>query len=186
MDFLEDNDLIQQLKQLRDDYYNTSPKNNFFKNSQKLLCAETVSRKFDITDLLNKTAYIIDDTPCIFFDYTIFKLYANKNNYENIVSHMLKLYDDCIEKYDEYSIFTDLNTFSISALERYKSLIILFNEKCKMNLNYSQKLKCWKILNSPSFFDTVSQILFTLIDKEVIQKIQLISKKENEILCISK
>jgi hypothetical protein len=176
------NDLIGQMSKLKEDYYSQNAKNTFFKKNQKIELAKQMSSTFDINLLLQKTGYIIPGTPNIYFDYTVFKLFANEDNYNLIVSYILNLFQTCITNYGEYIVHVNLDTFTVSAAERYKNLITLFNESCISNtsIEYSKMLKFWKIYYTPSVIDMITKILKTVLEPEIIKKIIFISKKESD------
>ena len=68
--------IMDQIEQFKKDFYQTNGKNTFFKKTQKQECANLISKTFDINEMIRKTVYVIPGTNQIFFDYTIFKLYA--------------------------------------------------------------------------------------------------------------
>jgi hypothetical protein len=179
---MQNSDLMSQLNNFKEEYYNKNSKNIFFKKSQKMECAEHISNNFNILELLRLTAFIIPNTNFIFIDYLIFKMYANESNYDIIVDYIMQLFDSCINKYGDFVVHVNLDTFSVSAAERYKNIIIKFNKKCIENLNteYSKKLNYWKIYNTPNVIETIKKILKTVIEPEVINKINLVSKKDSD------
>jgi len=176
------NELLDQMSKFKEDYYSQNTKNTFFKKNQKFDLAKQVSLSFDINMLLQKTGYIIPGTQHIYFDYTVFKSFANEDNYNLIVSYILNLFQTCITNHGEYIVHVNLDTFTVSAAERYKNLITLFNESCMSNktIEYSKLLKFWKIYYTPSVIDMITKILKTVLEPEIIQKIIFVSKKESE------
>jgi hypothetical protein len=178
----DNNELLGQMSKFKEDYYSQNTKNTFFKKNQKLELAKQMSSSFDINLLLQKTGYIIPGTQHIYFDYTVFKLFANEDNYNLIVSYILNLFQICITNYGEYNVHVNLDTFTVSAAERYKNLITLFNESCISNksVEYSKSLKCWNIYYTPSVIDMITKVLKTIIEPDIIKKIIFISKHESD------
>jgi hypothetical protein len=176
------NELLDQMSKFKEDYYSQNTKNTFFKKNQKFDLAKQVSLSFDINMLLQKTGYIIPGTQHIYFDYTVFKSFANEDNYNVIVTYILNLFQTCITNHGEYIVHVNLDTFTVSAAERYKNLITLFNESCMSNktIEYSKLLKFWKIYYTPSVIDMITKILKTVLEPEIIQKIIFVSKKESD------
>jgi hypothetical protein len=176
------NELLDQMSKFKEDYYSQNTKNTFFKKNQKFDLAKQVSLSFDINMLLQKTGYIIPGTQHIYFDYTVFKSFANEDNYNLIVNYILNLFQTCITNHGEYIVHVNLDTFTVSAAERYKNLITLFNECCLSNktIEYSKLLKFWKIYYTPSVIDMITKILKTVLEPEIIQKIIFVSKKESD------
>lgn len=168
-----------EAKQIQDDFFSTSKKNIFFKSSQKNECAEYISNSFKEEDLINKTVFVIDNVN-IFFDYNIFKLYATNKTYPVILKHILLLVNKCIEKYRYYEFHIDLNTFSVTAAERYKNFIEQFVESCiNSNTAYSYYLNSFNIYNTPSSFELIKNIFIRFIPNEVKNKLITFSKQDS-------
>ena len=177
----DDNDLLAQVNKFKDNYYSKNSKNMFFKKTQKSECAEQIAQQFDINVLLNNTVYIIGDTNQVFFDYAIFKLYANESNYQQIVDYVLLLFDIIIRKHGTYVTHVNLDTFTVSAAERYKKVIQTFNAACIRNTEfvYTQRLQSWHIYNPPSVIDMIHKILKPFIEPSVFNNARIISKEES-------
>jgi hypothetical protein len=171
-------DFNKRIEELTNQYYSDNKKNTFFKSSQKMECATTVTNEIGIDALIQKTIYIIPNTNCVFMDYTIFKTYATPDNYNKIVGYILSLFDYCIAKYGEYYAHVNLDSFTISAAERYKNLIECFLTNCMSSESqYSFKLKHMLIYNTPNTFNNISKLLMPFIDPLVRQKIMFYDKK---------
>jgi len=125
-EILKDNNLINEIKEFQNNYYSVNKKNFFFKKQQKIDCATEISEKCDINTLLNNSVFIIPNTNSIFFDYTIFKVFANPANYNNIINHINHLINYCIQYFERYNVHINLSSFTITAYERYKKLIMDF------------------------------------------------------------
>ena len=171
-------DFNKRIEELTNQYYSDNKKNTFFKSSQKMECATTVTNEIGIDALIQKTIYIIPNTNCVFMDYTIFKTYATPDNYNKIVGYILSLFDYCIANYGEYYAHVNLDSFTISAAERYKNLIECFLTNCMSSESqYSFKLKHMLIYNTPNTFNNISKLLMPFIDPLVRQKIMFYDKK---------
>ena len=177
----DDNDLLAQVNQFKHNYYSKNSKNMFFKKTQKADCAEKIAQQFDINILLSNTVYIIGDTNQVFFDYSVFKLYANESNYQQIVNYVLFLFDNVIRKHGSYITHVNLDSFTVSAAERYKKVIQTFNAACICNteFQYSQRLQSWYIYNPPSVIDMIHKILKPFIEPSVFNNARIISKEES-------
>ena len=92
----ENNEFIDKINTFKEDYYSKNSKNYFFKNAQKNELANEISSQFELDKLLHSTAFQIANTENVFFDYTVFKLYANDTNYNYIIQHVLNLFHHCI------------------------------------------------------------------------------------------
>lgn len=176
----EDN-LMAQINSFKDQYYMDNTKNMFFKKSQKMECAKQISAKFDIKQMFDKTFFIIPNTNNIYIDYTVFKLFMNEDNYELSIDHVLSLIDICIEKYGNYSIHLNINSLTVSAMERYKKLLELYSEKCAiLNKGYSFKINNFCIYYPPNAIEMIYKIIIHVFQENVKNKINVIPKIDSE------
>jgi hypothetical protein len=83
--------LVNQMEKYKEDFYQTQGKNTFFKKSQKLDCAKQMSKVFDLSEMIQQTIYLIPGTNNIVFNYPIFKLYGNDDNYDIIIQYIIHL-----------------------------------------------------------------------------------------------
>lgn len=175
--------LLDKIAELKNEYYSTSGKNRIFKSKQKQECATIVTHEIGIEKMLSGTVYIIPNTNRVFFDYTLFKLYANPSNYDAIIKRATELFDACIEKYGTFESHMNLNTFSVSALERYKPIIITFCNTClKNNPKYVEKLSRFYIYNKPNMIDIVIAVVRPFVNEDVFKKVIFIQKQNSEKL----
>jgi hypothetical protein len=174
--------LIEEIEKFQDAYYSQSGgKNVVFKKSQKLECASQISSNFDIQILLNKTVYIIQNTNKIFIDYTVFKLYGTPDNYKLIIERLFSLFLEAINRYGNYECHINLNTFTITAAERYKKIIELFCSECLQNTTrYAVYLSKMHIYNSPSMLENIATIFMHYIEPCVKTKIEIHNKIESD------
>jgi hypothetical protein len=181
-EILKDNNLINEIKEFQNNYYSVNKKNFFFKKKQKLDCANNICDNFSLQDLINKTIYIIPDTNIIFMDYVIFKIFANSNNYQFIVDYIILLIDDRINIYNTFEIHVNLDSFTISSLERYKSIINIFIDNClKKNSGYTFIISKVNILNAPKSFDSIINTVKHFFNKDVYQKIVVSNEEDSKI-----
>lgn len=174
------NSFLDNIQRLQNQYYQKDPKNTFFKKYQKTNCASEIATKMDTNELLQKTAYIIPNTNRVWIDYLIFKVYANPGNYTSIIQYLLSLIINVINIYGSFEIHINLDTFSISAAERYKDSIYLFCEECiKLNTQFSNSISNMYIYNTPSVMDRISALFASIISTEVKSKIILINKRDS-------
>jgi hypothetical protein len=177
------NSLLSRIETLQTEYYNDSKKAVFFKKQQKEECASSICNDVGLEKMLEHTVFIVPNTNKVYFDYTIFKTFAIPTNYDAIIKRVLDLFQECISIYGRFEAHVNLNTFTISAFERYKSIIIKFCEECfKNNTQYSIELVNFSIYNSPNMIDMITSIAKPFIDDNVRQKVVLYNKKESEKL----
>ena len=175
--------LLDRITELKNEFYYTSGKNIIFKSKQKQECASMVTNEIGIERMLTNTVYIIPNTNRVFFDYTVFKLYANPSNYDTIIKRTTKLFDACIEKYGTFESHMNLKTFSVSAFERYKSIILTFcNTYLKNNPKYLENLAFFYIYNTPNMIDMAIAVVRPFVNVETFEKVVFIQKQNSEKL----
>ena len=172
--------LKEDITKFSEKFYTEKPKNVFFKAKQKNELASNVSHSFDVTQLIQHTIYLIPKTNSIFIDYTVFKLFASIENYDLIVNYIITIFEHIMLDHDEFEVHVNMNTFSVSAAQRYKGIIERFLNVC-MNHDtvFTEKLKKMHLYYTPSVFESIKVILNPLIHPLVKQKIELHSKAES-------
>jgi hypothetical protein len=173
-----------RITDIHNNFYSTHVRKFMFKNSQKIECAEQVTQNIDVELLIKNTVFIFSDTNKIFFNYSMFKTYANPSVYVIMIKYILTLFDTCVQKYNKFQIHVDLNTFSISAAHRYKSAIEMFCSEFLSSNNRSavyENLEKFYLYNTPSMIDNISMILSPFINDDVRSKIEYVSKRDSTI-----
>lgn len=178
--------LIAELNQLKQEFYEEKGKNSLFKKKQKEECARRISSKYRIEELAQATIFNVPDTNRVFIDYTIFKLFVNTNNIGYVVNYIIFNIKETIRKYGNFIVDFNLDTFTVSAAERYKDAILLYSEQCNNNENkntdFVMSMVCMNIYNTPSVIDMIKLILKPLTDPTVYSKIKSYSKEETEAI----
>ena len=175
-----DDSLMNDIVRMQNEFYANQNRNIFFKSKQKLDCAHSISNK--MTDkqlelLMSKTAFIIPNTNKIYIDYITFKMYGNPEIYEEVNDYLISIISECIQKYGTYDMHINLNTFTISAFQRYKPLIDIFANKClNHETNFSDLLNKMYIYYTPSIMDNIIKILGPLFNNGIKNKLMLYSK----------
>jgi hypothetical protein len=176
-------DFSQKISELTNQYYSDNRKNTFFKTKQKMDCAATIAAAIGIDDLIAQTVFVIPNTNRVFLNYPLFKTFATPETYARIVSFILVCFEYCIEHYGNYSTHVNLDTFTISAAERYKSVVELFLQNCmNSNNDFSSRLTNMHIYYTPATFQNISKLLSAFIHPLVKEKIVLYDKKESPAL----
>jgi len=177
------NQFLDEISKLQNDFYAKTSKNTLFKTKQKLECAAAVSDSMDINELTAKTFYIIPNTNRIFLDYTIFKLYANPNNYNYLVDWAVSLIMHCIHTHGSFDVHVNINTFTITACQKYKTIIEMFMDACfQTDSEAVLKLGHLYIYNIPSVFDSIIKFLNPFINDTVKPKIVVYDKTQSPAL----
>jgi len=169
--------LVEQLEQYKNEYYNENSKNVVFKTKQKMDCAAKIAAQVSLEDLLSKTMYIIPNTNKVFIDYTVFKIYAHPGIYDKIINYIQGLFNICIVNYDGFEAHVDLKSFTVSAAHRYKDIIDVFYQTALRNGTvYYKKLDVMYIYNTPT---TITDIAKIFLHPDVLPKVKTFSKDES-------
>lgn len=174
------NDLSNVVK-LKDEYYEKHTKNVFMKSSQKFDCAREICSKVDIVGLFDQTFWVIPNKNRFYFDYRVYKLYGNPDNFRLMIDNILHMTKWCIQEYGSFEIHLNLSSFTISAAERYKSMIQMFCDVCMSQTEcaYLPNLVTMNIYNIPTVFDHISKLLMPILPPEIVPKIKLIHKNDS-------
>lgn len=173
--------IIDEIQKFQNNLYcEKGGKNMFFKKAQKNEIAKSVSQQFDLSLLLNNSIYISSDNE-IYVNYPTLKLFIHEEIYENIIDHLLNLFNKTILKYGNYSFNLNLEGFTVSAAERHKNAIILFSNKCLQNTDFEYSLLVNKIriLNTPSVIDILIKMFKPLFTIETTNKIKYFNKTDS-------
>jgi hypothetical protein len=172
-----EDEFMKKMNTLTNQYYAANKKNTFFKTRQKNECATNVLNTIGLDKLVTNTIYHIPNTNRIFLDYNVFKLYATPENYDAVVEYILAVFNKCIMEHGNFEAHIDLNTFTLSAAERYKIIITLFINKCMIvNSGYTKSISKMHIYNTTSTFQGIAKFLMPLIDPTVKSKISIYDK----------
>jgi hypothetical protein len=179
----EKNNLLSNIEKFKDTYYSENKKNFFFKKTQKMDVATQICNQFNVEDMIRQTILRIPGTNKIYIDYSIFKLFANPENYNIIINNVISYFSTCIQECGNFECHINLNSFTITAAERYKYAIELFCKDClKSETRYGRMLSKMYIYNSPGMIERFTSIFIHLIDPYVRDKFVLYNKDESDML----
>lgn len=174
--------LLKEIEEYQNKYYENNDKNTIFKNTQKNNLASSISSRFDTNKLLTMLCYPIINTNIVIIDYSVFKLFANPNNYEIITNHILGEFKKIIETYDNFECHINVNTFTISAAERYKNMIKIFcNKSLASDTLYSDKISKLIIYYPPSMIQSISKVFSPFINPNVKEKVIIYDKTSSDL-----
>ena len=165
---------MERMKELQEKYYSEHKKNTFFKNKQKFDCATVVCENIPLETLLGSTIFMVPESNRVCVDYMLFKMFAHPDNYQAIADNIIDKFTERIEECGDFQLHINLNTFTISALERYKVIIKYFCDKClATHTSFSKKMDKMFIYRPPKSMDTIVSTLKPFIDPDVYGKIVL-------------
>jgi hypothetical protein len=174
--------LLNELSKFKDMYYDKNKKTTFKKKAQKYEVAKAITSRFDINLLLQKTAYIMPNTNKVFVDYIIFKQFAQPDNYELFVKYVQNLVSLVINENKTFECHINIESFTISAAERYKGVISAFNAGV---FGYTEYMDAIYIYNSPVLIEKISKIFLQLLDQSTKNKLTLVKKTDSEVIAAS-
>lgn len=170
-----------QLNNVKDEYYKKNKKVLIEKNKQKRDCALQVVEKFGIDNLVKHTIrFVENDVPShkIYIDYLIFKRYACPEYYNQISDHLIELIKFAIHKYKQFELHINLDSFTISALERYRDMILIFEQKCAQ-YDIEIFLTSIQVYNSPGIMNSIIQFIKQFLTGNAHEKIVFYNKTDS-------
>jgi len=170
------NSLSEQINDMKATYYNNhGSKPLFFKNSHKLACAKEITSQIPLETLLEQTIVIRPDTNQIHVRYELLKRFACPSVYAAIIDYISNLLHISIANYDSFEMHIDLNTFTVTAANRYNDLIRMFCEKAlQKNSAYQIKLKHIYLYNYPSIISILTTLFAGFVDENARGKVVLV------------
>jgi len=174
--------LLDDLSKFRDAYYNENKKKIFKNKSQKYEVAREITSRFDINILLQKTAYIIPNTNKVFVNYLMFKQFAQPDNYELFVKYVQNLVSVVININKTFECHVNIDSFTISAAERYKGVIHKFSEGV---FGYTEYMDAIYVYNPPTMIEKISKLILNLLDQSTKSKIIVVNKLDSEKIIAS-
>ena len=176
-------ELEKEIERMQNEFYTENGgKNIFFKKAQKYECANQITNKIPIKILLENSCYVLNDSNYVFIDYKKFKTFLNPNNYNDAIDHIIEKLEYIKSKFSEINVLLDLDGFTVSAAERYKSLILQFCDRCFQDGHegYTEILQNFTIYNCPAVFDTIKSIILPLVDDLTKSKIVTVLKPDSK------
>jgi hypothetical protein len=172
--------ILNKIISIQDDFYTKNKKNNFFKRNQKIDCAKEICKKMDIYEMIAESICVIPQTNKIYIDYPIFKLYANPDNFDIIITHIINTCRYLVTYYKNFEVYINLQGLTVSAVERYKDIIKKYVSCClNENTDFALLMTKLHILNSPSVIEMIVKIVKPIIDQNVVKKVCFYKKEES-------
>jgi hypothetical protein len=175
--------LLNDLEKFKSQYYSDNKKNTIFKTTQKADLANRVCEQFGLDELFAKTSFIVPNTNKVYINYPALKLFANLSNYESFVNYTQSLFLKCMNQYGNYECHINLESLTVTAVERHKKLIEIFARDPSQTggIEYTQYLTVAYIYNTPSVIDSITKIISYLLEPELMQKIVTYSKADTSL-----
>jgi hypothetical protein len=172
--------ILNKILSIQEDFYNQNKKNHFFKKNQKIDCAKEICKKIDVYEMIADSICVIPQTNKIYIDYPIFKLYANPDNFDIIITHIINTCRYLVTYYKNFEVYINLQGLTVSAVERYKDIIKKYVSCClNENTDFALLMTKLHILNSPSVIEMIVKIVKPIIDQNVVEKVCFYKKEES-------
>ena len=166
--------LEYKISNVRNQYYEQHGKAIMFKQNQKLECAAAVSKTISLEELFKETISIIPNTNRIYLNYMIFKTFAHPLIYDQLVDYIIQLLNQCIQENEDFELNINLQSFTITAAQRYKEIARIFCNRClARDSTYSARLVGLHIYHCPRMIDTLANLFSTFVDDTIRAKVVL-------------
>jgi hypothetical protein len=174
------------LQQIKDEFYSATPKRFFFgKTSQKMECAHNIAARFSVQELLRATVFPIPHTNKLYFDYTLFKMYATPEHYEPIVTYMTNEINALIHIHTHFELHVNLHTFSVSAAERYSDAIQMFGASTCGGECMRSCLHKLYIYHTPCVMHSIAHVLAGILSRcfndDIRRKVIMVDKESSAV-----
>lgn len=177
------NNILNDLEKFKASYYADNKKSVIFKGNQKRELTEKMCTEFDLNILLGRSSYIIQNTNKVYIDYTVLKLFSNPDNYNAFVTYAHKLFFDCMQLYGSYECHINLDSLTITAIERHKRLFELFaiDPSERDGIEYTNYLDHAYIYNTPNVIDHIIKLIAKFLDPIVMSRLTKFTKAETPV-----
>jgi len=116
--------------------------------------------------LFSKSAYIIPNKNHIFIDYPTFKQFGASCIQDEYSGYLMNLINDCLLQYSSFEIHANMQSFSITAAQKYNKLIYNFLQQMVTNPNVMNRLSGLYLYHMPKMVDSIVQLFSTFISNE--------------------
>jgi len=176
--------IFEDISKIQQEFYSNQRKNIFMKSGQKNECASMVSQSLDLNHLLENTFFIIKDTNHVYIDYTLFKTYAAPENYEAILSYISNivhyLVSSTVVTPQTFHLHINLNTFTVSAFERYnKFLQVFFESYLRTNPAIMALFESINVYHTPSAMKMIAAMFTRLYNQQLKASVVYYDKDES-------
>ncbi len=168
-------DVNAQLDEFKNKYKEKRPSFFTSKATNKIERAKYITNQIPLDQLLSNTFFILENTNRIYLDYPKLKLFATPDIYDKLLEHVTKLIQICVNIYGNVELHANLNTFSITAANRYKELI----KKCcthffQSNSTYKNEITHIYLHNYPKIIPLLTTLFSGFVDDNSYDKIILV------------
>lgn len=171
--------VLENIAKLQEEYYQNNQKNTFFKKSQKTECANIIANTIDKNTLFNKTLFVIPEHKIIYFDYTMFKTYMTAELFDEFLDYEYNLTHEWVHSISHYELHLNVKSLSISAFERYRGFIDKVLQRYPPISPTAIKMSKLYVYYTPSIIEQIMRFLGPFI-QHLRDKIVFYSKENSE------
>jgi hypothetical protein len=137
-----------------------------------------VLMKYNITELLNDTVYILPKQNILFIDYQVFKLFMTKDLYPLVIKQFINMLNLLLSVYPTFEVHVNLKGLTISSLQKYSGIFSLFYETCNHeNIVFSKYITKCCLYNISNSIDAISKIIKQFVDDSVKKTVIFYNEK---------
>ena len=170
--------ILENIAKLQEEYYLNNQKNLFFKKNQKTECANIIANNIDKKTLFNKTLFVIPEKSIIYFDYTVFKTYMTVELFDEFLEYEYNLTHEWVKSISSYELHLNIQSLSISAFERYRIFIEKVLSKYPPISPTAVKMSKLHVYYTPSIIEQILRFLSPFI-QHLREKIVFYSKENS-------
>jgi hypothetical protein len=169
--------ILEELQDKKKELYNEIGKNMIFKKQQKNDVAKQISEQYNVDDLLPLFCYKKDNNVVV--DYNILKIFVYPDIYPKIIDYVMKKYEN--NECSSINIHFNLNSFSMTAAERYKDLIkMYFDKTMASHIDITSITNKIYVYYTPNILNQLLKMFHSFIPLEIRDKVQYFPKKESD------
>lgn len=124
----------------------------------------------DIKFILNGICYIKEDALVV--NYKFFKYFASIETYDIIQQYFINSIDTILKNYDSFTVYLNMKSLTISQLDKHRSYLSQIS--CVLKKRYPETLSKCYVYDAPFIFSQVYNIISIFVDKETLNKIQIV------------
>jgi hypothetical protein len=175
---LSEQEVFEQINNIKESYYSDNKKNTFFKNNQKVDIAKQVCDNMGLGDMIMYSIYIIPGTNKIYFNYPLFKNFATPQNYADSQDYLQLLAGQILQNFHAFEMHINLAGFSVSACQRFFGQIrSLFETTTEL----TARMDIMYIYNTPHVIDQIRTLLNPIV-KHILPRVTYYNKQESDQL----
>lgn len=168
-------DITDQLAAFKNKYKEQKSSLFSLKSTRNMERAKEITSNISIEKLLSKTIFNVENTNKIYMDYPNFKLFTTPEIYDVMLEYVDKLLHNCVNTYGSVELHANLNTFTITAANRYKDLIQRF---CKQffqsDSKYNNEITKIYLHNYPKIIPILNSLFSGFVDDKSYDKLVLV------------